>query len=138
MGLPLFGRLSFKILSIGPLYSCFLLMISMRFDGADLGDFRRVVGDFITGPSDFIHGIVCFIVGMRLFGVAIGFGRTPRFHPYRWLRPDLVPPAPFLQWSASPYSWWFWVLANPAKIDEEFRKAWLCLLLSFWVKEDQP
>ena len=45
-------------------------------------------------------------------------------HPSRWLRPDLVPPAPFLQCEphVTPGSG---VLADPARIDEEFRKACL-------------
>ena len=49
----------------------------------------------------------------------------PLVHPYRWLRPDLVPPAPFLQcephWTPDGSG----VLSDPARIDEEFRKAWL-------------
>ena len=30
------------------------------------------------------------------------------------------------------------VLADPARIDEEFRKAWLPYFLSFWAKGGQP
>ena len=67
-----------------------------------------------------------FIVGMRRFGVGgIGFGRIPWFHPYRWLRPDLVPPAPFLQCASCLTPGGSGVLSDPARIDEEFRKAWL-------------
>ena len=46
-------------------------------------------------------------------------------HPYRWLRPELVPPAPFLQCKPFLTPGGSGVLADPAKIDEEFRKAWL-------------
>ena len=46
-------------------------------------------------------------------------------HPYRWLRPDLVPPAPFLQCEPCLTPDGSGVLADPAGIDEEFRKAWL-------------
>ena len=46
-------------------------------------------------------------------------------HPYRWLRPDLVPPAPFLQCKPHLTPGGSCVLADPANIDEEFRKAWL-------------
>ena len=46
-------------------------------------------------------------------------------HPYKWLRPDLVPPAPFLQCNPHLTPGGSGVLAGPAKIDEEFRKAWL-------------
>ena len=38
-----------------------------------------------------------FIAGMRLFvGCGICCVRILWFTPYKWLRPDLVPPAPFL------------------------------------------
>ena len=43
-------------------------------------------------------------------------------HPYRWLRPDLVPPAHFCSVILSSL---LGVLADPAWIDEAFRKAWL-------------
>ena len=43
-------------------------------------------------------------------------------HSYKWLRPDLVSPAPFLQCDPHLTPG---VLADPARIDEEFRKAWL-------------
>ena len=46
-------------------------------------------------------------------------------HPYRWLRPDLVPPAPFLQCEPRFTPGGSGVLSDPARIDEEFRKAWL-------------
>ena len=46
-------------------------------------------------------------------------------HPCKWLRPDLVPPAPFLQCKPHLTPGGSGVLADPARIDEEFRKAWL-------------
>ena len=46
-------------------------------------------------------------------------------HPYKWLRPDLVPPAPFLQCKPHLTPGGSGVLADPARIDEEFRKVWL-------------
>ena len=46
-------------------------------------------------------------------------------HPYWWLRPDLVPPAPFLQCKPHLTPDGSGVLPDPARIDEEFRKAWL-------------
>ena len=45
-------------------------------------------------------------------------------HPKKWLRPDLVPPAPFLQCKPHLTPGGTWVLADPARIDEKFRKAW--------------
>ena len=46
-------------------------------------------------------------------------------HPKRWLRPDLVLPAPFLQCKPHLTAGGSGVLADPARIDEEFRNAWL-------------
>ena len=44
-------------------------------------------------------------------------------HLCKWLRPDLVPPAPFLQCHPHLTPDGSGVLADPARIDEEFRKA---------------
>ena len=49
----------------------------------------------------------------------------PFVHPYKWLRPDLVPPAPFLQCDPLSTPGGSAVLADPGRIDKEFRKAWL-------------
>ena len=46
-------------------------------------------------------------------------------HPYRWLRPDLVPPAPILQCEPHLTPDGSGVLSDPDRIDAEFRKAWL-------------
>ena len=49
----------------------------------------------------------------------------PLIHLYKWLRPDLVPPSPFLQCKPHLSSGVSGVLADPSRIDVEFRKAWL-------------
>ena len=49
----------------------------------------------------------------------------PLVHPYKWLRPDLVPPAPFFSVSRIFHLVVLGVLSDPSRIDEEFRKAWL-------------
>ena len=46
-------------------------------------------------------------------------------HPERWLRPDLVHPTPFLQCKPNLTPGGSGVLADPARVVEEFRKAWL-------------
>ena len=67
-----------------------------------------------------------FIAGIRQFRVGgIGLGKIPWFIPHRWLRPGLVPPAPFLQCEPCLTSGGSGVLSDPVRIDEEFRKAWL-------------
>ena len=49
----------------------------------------------------------------------------PNGESSRWLRPDLVLPSPFLQCKPQFAPGGSGVLADPARIDEEFRKAWL-------------
>ena len=61
----------------------------------------------------------------------------PLSHPFQWLRPDMVPPSLFLQCKPHLAPGGSGVLANPARIDEEFRKAWLPYFLSLWVKGSQ-
>ena len=46
-------------------------------------------------------------------------------HPYKWLRPELVPPAPFLECKPHITHGGSGVLADPVRIEKEFRKAWL-------------
>ena len=52
-----------------------------------------------------------------------GLREDPRVHPYGWLRPSWVQPAPFLQCKPHLTPGGSEVLADPARIDEEFRKA---------------
>ena len=76
---------------------------------------------------------------MRPLGVGRNWIREdPCVHPYKWLRPDLVPPAPFLQCKPHLSSGGSGVLSDPSRIDEEFRKAWLPYFLSLWAKGSQP
>ena len=71
--------------------------------------------------------LLWFTAGMKLLGSGgIGLRKILLVHPQKWLRPDLVLPAPFLlqcQPHLTPGG--SGVLADPARIDEEFRKAWL-------------
>ena len=46
-------------------------------------------------------------------------------HPYRWLRPDLVPPSPFPQCDLTGTVGGSGVLSDPSLIDQKFREAWL-------------
>ena len=49
----------------------------------------------------------------------------PLARPYRWLRPDLVPPSPFLQCDPGETAGGSGVSADPALIDAKFREAWM-------------
>ena len=105
-------------------YPCYSLMISVWFGSMGIGAFHHSVSD-VRRLSDFLHADV-----VHRRDEATGRWRNwiredPMVHPYRWLRPDLVPPAPFLQCKPHLTPGGSGVLPDPAKIDEEFRKAWL-------------
>ena len=57
-----------------------------------LGECRRVVGDLHCGLPDFIHRIVVHRGDEAIRGWRNWLREDPLVHPYRWLRPDLVPP----------------------------------------------
>ena len=80
---------------------------------------------FIARFCDFIHRIVVHRRDEAIRGWRNWILDDPLVHPYRWLRPDLVPPAPFLQCGPRLTPDGSGVLSDPARIDEEFRKAWL-------------
>ena len=92
--------------------------------GVGVGDFHRIVSDVHRRLSDFVHAVVVHRLdeAIRRWN---WIWEDPLVHPYKWLRPDLVPPAPFLQCKPHLTPGGSGVLADPAKIDEEFRKAWL-------------
>ena len=113
-----------QILALGPMYPVTLDDLSV---GRDLG-----IGAFFDAAAgihrrlcDFIHQVV-----VHRRDEAIRVWRTwiredPLVHPYRWRRPDLVPPAPFLQCEPHLTPDGSGILSDPNQIDEEFRKAWL-------------
>ena len=80
---------------------------------------------FINVFSDFIHSVAVHRRDEAIRGWRNWIREDPLVHPYKWLRPDLVLPAPFLQCQPHLTPGGSGVLADPAKIDEEFRKAWL-------------
>ena len=90
-----------------------------------VGESRRLVAGLHDRVSTFIRGIVA-----RRRNVGINAWRSwlredPLVHPYRWLRADRLPPSPFLQCDRALTPGGSGVLADPAGIDGEFRKAWL-------------
>ena len=111
-----------KILSMGPLYPVTFDDLH-AVEGFGLGDFRRVVGDVQRRLSDFIHAIVVHRRDEAIREWRNWLREDPLVHPFKWLRPDLVPPVPFLQCQPHLTPGGSGVLSDPARIDEEFRKA---------------
>ena len=112
-----------KILAIGPCYPVIADDLGVVW-GLGVGEFHHVVTGLHRRLSDFILSVVVH----RRDDATRGWRnwiREPSIHPYKWLRPDLVPLAPFLQCEPHLTPGGSGVLADPARIDEEFRKAWL-------------
>ena len=84
------------------------------------GDHVRVLYDAVV---DFLHKVV-----VQRGDVAVRGRRSwmlDKVHPYRWLKPDLVAPAPFLCCDPGLTVDGSGVLSDPDRIDEQFRTAWL-------------
>ena len=113
-----------RILIIGPLFPVTLDDLQV-VRGVGLGDFYHGVCGIHRRPSDFIHAIVVHRRDEAIWGWRNWIREDPLVHPYKWLRPDLVPPAPFLQCEPHLSPGGSGVLSDPSRIDEEFRKAWL-------------
>ena len=102
-----------RILPFGPLHPVTFGDLNM-VRGVGIGEFHRIVSDVHRRLSDFVHAVV---VHRR--------DEAIRGHPCKWLRPELIHPAPFLRCQPHLTPGGSGVLADPARIDEEFRKAWL-------------
>ena len=126
-----------KFLALGPMYP--VTLDDLSFDRSlGVGAFFLAASDVHRRLSTFIHQVVVHRRDEAVQGWRNWIREDPLVHPYRWLRPDLVPPAPFLQCEPCLTSGGSGVLSDPARIDEEFRKAWLPYFLPFWAKGDQP
>ena len=113
-----------KILRTGPVYSVILDDLQSVQDGG-IGEFRRVTGNLHCKLTDLIRRVVVYGRDEAIRGWRYSLREDPLFHPYGWLRSDMVLPAPFLQCKPYLAPGGSGVLADPARIDEEFRKAWL-------------
>ena len=113
-----------QMLALGPMYPVTLddlsfdrdLGIGALFDAAS-GVHRRL--------CDFMYRVVVHRRDEAIREWRNWIRADPLVHPCRWLRPDLVPPAPFLQCKPHLTPGGSGMLADPSRIDEEFRKAWL-------------
>ena len=92
--------------------------------GGDLGQCCQVVQGLHRRLSDFIHAVVVHRREEAIRGWRGWLREDPFDHPYKWLRPELVPRAPFLQCDPALTPGCSGVLADSLRIDEEFQKAW--------------
>ena len=113
-----------RMLALGPLYPVTLDDLSVDL-GMSIGAFFHVASDVHRRLSDFIHQVAVHRRDEAIRGWRNWIREDPLVHPCRWLRPGLVPPAPFLQCKPHLTPDGSGVLSDLARIDEEFRKAWL-------------
>ena len=113
-----------RILALGPMYPVTLDDLSVG-RALDIGAFFYAAAGVHRRLCDFIHQIVVHRRDEAIRGWRNWIREDPLVHPYRWLRPDLVPPAPFLQCDSRCTPDGSGVLSDPDQIDAEFRKAWL-------------
>ena len=112
------------ILRVGPIHPITAKDFLLARVG-DLGQCCQVVLGLHRRLSDFIHAVVVHRREVAIRGWRSWLREDSFVHPYKWLRPDLVPPAPFLQCDPALTPRGSGVLADPLRIDEEFQKAWL-------------
>ena len=97
-----------RILAAGPLYPVTVDDLS-AVRGLGIGDYHRIVSAMCIIVSVISFMRLWFTARMRAIRVWRNWIREdPMAHPKRWLRPDLVPPSPFLQCKLPSFSWWFW------------------------------
>ena len=119
---------------LGPIYPVTLDDLSI---GRDLG-----IGAFFDAAAgvhrrlcDFIHQIVVYRRDEAVRGWRNWIREDFLVHPYRWLRLDLVPLAPFLQCEFHRTSDGSGVISDPNQINAEFRKVWLPYFCRSWQRE---
>ena len=113
-----------RILAAGPLYPVTLDDLS-AVQGLGVGEFHRIVSGIHHRYSDFVHAVVVHRRVEAIRECRNWIREDTMVHPYWWLRLDLVPLAPFLKCKPHLTPDGSGVLSDPARIDEEFRKAWL-------------
>ena len=79
----------------------------------------------IESITKFVQHVVAFGREASIRGWRDWILEDPSVHPKRWLRADLVPPAPFLVCDPRDTVDGSGILVEPHAIDAEFRKAWM-------------
>ena len=82
-----------RILAVGPLHPVTLDDLSSD-RGMGIGAFFHAASGIHRRLSDFIHAVVVCRRDEAIRGWRNWIREDPLVHPYKWLRPDLIPPAP--------------------------------------------
>ena len=115
-------------MSLWSVWSCLLLLSLGRVDSSGFTWFLSADFDSLQLLNGFLHQVVVSRrdVGTRKWVTRLREDLSSR--PYAWLRPDFVPPSPFLV-VKDPQTQSSQILLEPHLTDAEFRKAWLLFFL---------
>ena len=113
-----------SIVAVGP-RGCVTAHDLARISGLGLAGMEASVLELHHGLDGLLQDIVRRRKDKALLGWKAWILEDPSSHPYRWLRPDLVPPSPFLQCDPRDTVDGSGVIADPALIDAKFREAWM-------------
>ena len=91
--------------------------------------FQSRVNDAIDTLTEFVKRVVISRRDSAVRGWRSWILEDPLVHPYRWLRPDLVPLAPFLVCDPEVTFCESGILVEPHATDEPFRRAWMPFFL---------
>ena len=95
-------------------------------------------GDLHHRLSDFIHRDVVHRRGEAILVWRNWLPEDPLVHPFEWLRPDLVPLAPFLQCKPHLTAGRFWGFGRPRLGLMRNSERLGFPTLPLWAKGDQP
>ena len=96
----------------------------------DLHGFYKWAMDALALLNEFILQVVRHRHSSRSISWANWIREDLASRPYQWLRPEFVPPAPYLVCEPRESPNGSGILVQPALIDALFRKAWMPLLSS--------
>ena len=97
----------------------------------DLHGFFKWVFDSLETLNVFLRRVVVSRRGEGIRWWTRWLREDLNSRPYVWLRPDFVPPSPFLV-VKDPQTQSSRILVEPHLIDDEFRKAWMPFFLQIW------
>ena len=96
-----------------------------RASSSGLADMEVLVAALHLDLDKFLQAVVRNRKDRAVQGWKTWLLEDPLVRPYQWLKPDLVPPSPFLQCDPKDTPGGSGILADPALIDAKFREAWM-------------
>ena len=91
----------------------------------DLHGFYNWAMDTLALLNEFVLKVVHHRQTARLQALSNWIREDLTSHPYQWLRPEFVPPVPYLVCKPQDSPNGSGILVQPALIDAHFRKAWM-------------